>query len=77
MSSSEQVFIEEVKPYEEALKESGYKHEKKYEEKNIDEMNKKKKRNRQKRQQNQQNQQNQQQKHQQNQHLPPFLKSIE
>ena len=38
------------KPYEDALKESGYSFKMKYEEKNIDEMNKKKKRNRKKRQ---------------------------
>ena len=50
LSSSENMFNATKKPYEEALKESGYKFEMKYEEKNIDEMNKKKRRNRHKRQ---------------------------
>ena len=49
LSSSEEAFKSAYKPYQEALKESGYKYEMKYEEKNIDEMNKKKRRNRHKR----------------------------
>ena len=49
LSSSEEVFKAASKPYEEALKESGYQHEMKYEEKDLSEMNKKKKRNRHKR----------------------------
>ena len=50
LSSSEEVFESAKKPYEEALKDSGYKYKMKYEEKNLNEMNKKKKRNRHKRQ---------------------------
>ena len=50
LSSNKEVFMSAVKPYEEALKESGYKYKMKYEEKNLEEMNKKKRRNRHKRQ---------------------------
>ena len=50
MSSSEEAFESSKKPYEEALKDSGYKYEMKYEQKNLSDMNKKKKRNRKKRQ---------------------------
>ena len=50
LSSNEDMFNATKKPYEEALKKSGYKCDLKYEEKDIHEMNKKKKRNRHKRQ---------------------------
>ena len=51
LSSNAEMFNATKKPYEEALQKSGYKVDLKYEEKDIDDMNKKKKRrNRHKRQ---------------------------
>ena len=50
LSSNEEIFNAATKPYEDALKESGYNYQMKYEEINLDDLNKKKKRNRRKRQ---------------------------